>query len=291
MKKVYLVAVVVALIAGICTFLFANQLFKTVSAKSADTTKVWVPKVDIEPNKMLDSQTVSTNFEQRDIFTKDLIENVVLDQKDLVGKVTDEKLYAFEQINRNRLTDENAENAALSLKLKENEVAYTIKATERQGVDGYINVGDTVDLLYIPTDVEKLKKMINGDDDELSGSGDSNSGDTDSSKSSKKGKEFDVKEFLKEYTNDKGERLIGNRIKLTTKDFLKIVGIEKVPNLEVLKISDHTSDSASEESGGQVTNYANITLRVSKEQAELLKQIEISFGADSYTLALNRRAN
>ena len=281
MKKVYLVAVVVALIAGICTFLFANQLFKTVSAKSADTTKVLVPTIDIEPSKVLDATTISTNFVEKDVFTKDLIDNVVLSQEDLLNKVTYEKLYANEQINRNRLTDEDSENATLSLKLKEGEVAMTIKANDKQGVDGYIDVGDTVDLLYIPIDTEKLKDIVNGTEDE-NNEGGSQSSDTD--KQSKNSKKKD-----NSYTNEKGEFLYG-KDKITLKEFYDMVAVEKVKNLEVLKISDHSSSNASEESGSQLTTYTNITLRVPKEQADLLKQIETCWGPDSYTLVLNKKA-
>lgn len=286
MKKVYLVAVVVALVAGICTFLFANQLFKTVSAKSADTTKVWVPIQNIEPNTKLSLDILTNEFEEKDIFTKDLIENVVLSKEDLVDKINRETLYAHEQININRFYDSNAENLALSLKLSADEQAYTIKATERQGVDGYISVGDTVDLLYIPRDVEDLRDYINGTgkyEDKENGGSNSKS-DTD------KGNDNSTQKDGTKRDKD-GKLLYGPNQDMTLEDIYSLYDVEVFPDLEVLAISNHDATSASEQSGGEVTNYSNITLRLRKEDVKEIKKLQVMFGEDSYTLALNKKAN
>lgn len=286
MKKVYLVAVVVALVAGICTFLFANQLFKTVSAKSADTTKVWVPIQNIEPNTKLSLDILTNEFEEKDIFTKDLIENVVLSKEDLVDKINRETLYAHEQININRFYDSNAENLALSLKLSADEQAYTIKATERQGVDGYISVGDTVDLLYIPRDVEDLRDYINGtgkyEDKENGGSNPKS--DTD------KGNDNNTQKDGTKRDKD-GKLLYGPNQDMTLEDIYSLYDVEVFSDLEVLAISSHDASSASEQSGGEVTNYSNITLRLRKEDVKEIKKLQVMFGEDSYTLALNKKAN
>ncbi|MCR5629259.1 hypothetical protein [Eubacterium sp.] len=286
MKKVYLVAVVVALVAGICTFLFANQLFKTVSAKSADTTKVWVPTQNIDPNTKLSLDVLTNEFEEKDIFTKDLIENVVLSKEDLVDKINRETLYAHEQININRFYDSNAENLALSLKLSADEQAYTIKASERQGVDGYISVGDTVDLLYIPRDVEDLRDYING----TGKYADQENGDSKpKSDTDKSGDNSTQKDGTK---RDKdGKLLYGPNQDMTLDDIYSLYDVEVFSDLEVLAISNHDASSASEQSGGEVTNYSNITLRLRKEDVKEIKKLQVMFGEDSYTLALNKKAN
>ena len=284
MKKVYLVAVVVALVAGICTFLFANQLFKTVSAKSADTTKVWVPTQNIDPNTKLSLDILTNEFEEKDIFTKDLIENVVLSKEDLVDKINRETLYAHEQININRFYDSNAENLALSLKLSADEQAYTIKATERQGVDGYISVGDTVDLLYIPRDVDDLRDYING-----TGKYAEEDGAVKTKSDTDKGNDNTQKDGTK---RDKdGKLLYGPNQDMTLEDIYSLYDVEVFSDLEVLAISNHQASSASEQTGGEVNEYSNITLRLSKDDVKEIKKLQVMFGEDSYTLALNKKAN
>ena len=163
MKKVYLVAVVVALIAGVCTFLFATQLFKTVSAKSADQTTVMVPSQDVPANTLITAQNLSEYFKKASVFNADVIENAVEDEETLLGKVTSEALYAGEQINKNRLIDKLTDNVSLLIRLEAGYVAYTIAASGDQGVDGYIEEGDTVDLLYTIVEEEEDENAVSVD--------------------------------------------------------------------------------------------------------------------------------
>lgn len=265
MKKVYLVAVVVALIAGICTFLFATQLFKTVSAKSADTTTVLVPVNDIEKDVLIGASDIQNMFREEKVFNNDLIENVVLDDEFLVDKVTNSVLYAGEQINQNRLIDQKADDVTLSLKLPAGYVAYAIKAEDTQGVDGYISEGDTVDLGVICATQEAINKLLNPEDD------DTDKGSDTDSKKDKKDKAKDEKDLFDEMA--------------------EVFQVKKFPALKVLKVSDHMSTAASEENGEAVTNYKNITLMVTEEQADELQQIETFYGSDGYKLRLKPRAN
>jgi len=261
MKKVYLVAVVVALIAGICTFLFATQLFKTVSAKSADTTTVLVPQKDIDKDVLIGASDIQTLFREEKVFNKDLIENVVLDDEFLVDKVTNSVLYAGEQINQNRLIDQKADSVTLSLKLPDGYVAYAIKAEDTQGVDGYISEGDTVDLGVICATEEAIKNLLNPEEDE-------NGQDTDA-KDKKKDKDKEEKDLFDEVA--------------------EVFQVKKFPALKVLKVSNHMSTAASEENGETVTEYKNITLMVTEEQADELQQIETFYGTDGYKLRLRPR--
>ena len=78
---------------------------------------------------------------------------------------------------------------------------------------------------------------------------------------------------------------------MTLEEVYKLFDVEVFPDLEVLAISNHDATSASEQSGGEVTNYSNITLRLRKEDVKEIKKLQVMFGEDSYTLALNKKAN
>jgi len=265
MKKVYLVAVVVALIAGICTWLFANQLFKTVSAKSADTTKVLVPVETIQKNTVITAADVPVKFKEIKVFNNDLIENVILDGNDLIGKVTGETLYANEQINKNRMIDKDSDVATLSVNLEKGFVAYTIVAEGDQGVDGYIQEGDSVDLSFLLATKDEIEKFVNGDEDEEGEDG----SDSDTNKSDKKKDAKDKKDRLDELEEN--------------------FPVETFSALEVIKVSDNLSVSTAEGNDEKVTTYKNITLKISEGMADKILQIEKVFGKESYKLKLRPR--
>ena len=255
MKKVYLVAVAVAIIAGVCTFLFATQLFKTVSAKSADQTTVIVPVQDVPANTLITAANMSEYFTSATVFNADVIENAVVDEETLLSKVTSDTLYSGEQINKNRLIDQLTDNVSLSLRLEPGYVAYTIVASGDQGVDGYIEEGDTVDLLY--TTVEKE------DENEVSI-------DKNGNLVTKDDKDKDDDEEEEEFAD---------------------VTLGTIPALEVLKVSDHQSNSAAEESGTSVNTYSNITLKLSEADAEKLFRMESSETVGGYKLVLKNKAS
>lgn len=150
MKKVYLIAVVIALIAGFATYMFASEIEKKTTIKDAETTNVYVALQDIEANVTITDAMFAEDagyFEVRNIIATDAAPNAATSKDQLVNMVTVDKLYAGEQVNTNRLQPLDGADVALSLKLADGMVAYSFSAGSVTGVDGYINEGDTVDVL------------------------------------------------------------------------------------------------------------------------------------------------
>ena len=161
MKKVYLIAVVFALIAGFATYFFASEIDKKSTIKDADTVEIIVPVNDMSQNSSITEEMFA---EDAGVFTKKTVvaadvntETVVTEQDQLIGKVTIDPLYAGEPINVNRVEALDGADVALSLKLPKGKVAYSFSAASVTSVDGYINEGDKVDVLVYDADAKKSK--------------------------------------------------------------------------------------------------------------------------------------
>jgi Flp pilus assembly protein CpaB len=150
MKKVYLIAVIVAVIAGFATYMFANELDKKTTIKDADTVSVIVPLQDISANTKITDDMFAEDagyFATQTVIAEDKAPNAVTSIDELKNMITVDKLYAGEQINSSRIEDIDGSDIALSLKLPDDKVAYSFTAASVKSVDGYISEGDTVDVL------------------------------------------------------------------------------------------------------------------------------------------------
>ena len=161
MKKVYLIAVIVAIIAGVATYMFATEIDSKTKFKDAEMVTVLVPTADIEKNVEITADMFEGDNPQivtKEILAADATDNYVKAQAELVDDTNDvhmitvDKLYANEPINKNRLEDKNGDDVALSFKLPDGMVAYSFDAASVKSVDGYISEGDTVDVLVSKTD-------------------------------------------------------------------------------------------------------------------------------------------
>ena len=156
MKKVYLIAVIFAIIAGVATYMFATEIDKKTTFKDADMVTVLIPTADIDKNVEITADMFEGDNPQiitKEILAADSNDSYIKAQKELVDDannvhmITVDKLYANEPINKNRLQDKNGDDVALSLKLPQGKVAYSFDAARVKSVDGYISEGDTVDVL------------------------------------------------------------------------------------------------------------------------------------------------
>ncbi|MGN1420157.1 MAG: Flp pilus assembly protein CpaB [Eubacterium sp.] len=161
MKKVYLIAVIFALIAGFATYMFASEIDKKSTIKDADTVTVYVAVNDMEANTAITEEMFAEDagyFATKTVLAADQTPNAVTSQDQLVGMVTVDKLYAGEQINANRLESIDGEDVALSVKLPKGKVAYSLSASSVTSVDGYISEGDTVDVIIYRDDEKGNEK-------------------------------------------------------------------------------------------------------------------------------------
>lgn len=162
MKKVYLIAVIFALLAGFATYMFAKQIDEKTTIKDVETVNVIVAAQDIPKNtkitqEMLDDEN-NPYFIVKTVIADNAAPNYITDANELLDCVTVDAIYAKEQINKNRFQEEDGEDVALSFKLEDGMVAYSFKATEVKGVDGYISEGDTVDVMVYDIDENNTKK-------------------------------------------------------------------------------------------------------------------------------------
>lgn len=164
MKRVYLVAVMVALGAGVITFLFARSLVENSRVENVDKTQVVVATVDIPEGTMITNELIQSSFTTDIVINDDLVgapnDVIITSTEQLIGKIVAQDIYANEQINVKKIVEKGSDDAALSYSLKEGEVAYSITANSVQGVDGYITPGDTVDIVAALEDEEG--KVIGG---------------------------------------------------------------------------------------------------------------------------------
>lgn len=150
MKKVYLIAVIFALIAGFATYFFASEIDKKTTIKDADTVEIIVPVADMAKNTTITEDMFADEagvFQKKTVVADDVTDDVATDKKQLINQVTVDPLYANEPINVKRLESIDGSDVALSLKLPKGRVAYSFNAASVIGADGYISEGDTVDVL------------------------------------------------------------------------------------------------------------------------------------------------
>lgn len=161
MKKVYLIAVIFALIAGFATYFFATEIDKKTTIKDADTVAVIVPVADMPKNSTITEDMFAEDagvFETKTVVADDVTGDVATDKEQLINQVTVDPLYANEPINTKRLESIDGSDVALSIKLPKGKVAYSFNAASVTGADGYISEGDTVDVLVY--DPEKKTSKI-----------------------------------------------------------------------------------------------------------------------------------
>lgn len=146
MKKVYLIAVVFALIAGFATFLFASELSERISYQDAEKKTVAVAIVDIPANTTINSENFATYFEMKDVISTYALDGAVENSSKAIDTITRQQIFKGEQLTENKLITADSDDATLSLTLPSGYVAYPIKASGTNGGDGFFAVGDKVDI-------------------------------------------------------------------------------------------------------------------------------------------------
>lgn len=160
MKKVYLIATLVAIIAGIATYFFATQIEQNTKIKDAPTLSVVVAIVPIPENTVITAEMVAL----KQYTAVSVTPNSASKLEDVLGKLSRYPVVVGEQLILEKLSTlgQEDEKAALSYQLKEGEYAYTMAVDNVQGVAGFISKGDYVDILYTskPDGATKFNTVI-----------------------------------------------------------------------------------------------------------------------------------
>ncbi len=146
MKKVYLVAVVFALVAGFATFLFANEISERASYADAKKVTVVTAITDVPQNTTITQDNYATYFADSEVVSDYVLKGAVTDSAMPIGTVTRQTVYAGEQLTENKLITADSDDATLSLTIPDGYVAYPISGGGVKAADGYISIGDKVDV-------------------------------------------------------------------------------------------------------------------------------------------------
>lgn len=143
MKKVKLMAIIAAVIAGVGVFFFLQEISKP---KEAPHTEVVVALVDIPENTKITEDMV----ELKSVPDESLLENHMLDIESVVDFVSSGDIFAGEQITKNRLVrtgevDEN--NNSLAYVIEDGMRAIAIGVNKVTGIENLIRPGNRVDLI------------------------------------------------------------------------------------------------------------------------------------------------
>ena len=149
MKKIYLIALLCAIVAGGATFLTARGIANSSKAENQNQTQVVVAVTDVTAGTAITADNVDTLFQLKTVNANDIFGNTATDIQSIVGKTVTSTIYAGEQVNFSRFDGKGDAANGLSVELTNGNVAYSMSAESVKGVDGYILPGDTVDIIGV----------------------------------------------------------------------------------------------------------------------------------------------
>lgn len=144
MKKIYLIAVVIALAAGVATYFFANELKTSSIVTGVDDASVVVAIEDIEKNTILTEDM----FQVVKLPVTAVSFGTVCNTKDIIGYMTTEKIYAGEQLMARKVTEiGNGEpKNHLSYELSNGMYGYSLYVKEENAVSYFLKEYDYVNI-------------------------------------------------------------------------------------------------------------------------------------------------
>lgn len=144
MKKVYLVATLVAILTGIAVYLFATNMNKTSNVVNEELFPAVTAKADIPENTVLTADMVTVAYLPKAAVTA----VTVKDPATVVGKTTSGAVCAGEQIASSRLLEVgNVDSGELVTRITPGMRAYTVSVNEITGVAGNLRKGCRIDIM------------------------------------------------------------------------------------------------------------------------------------------------
>lgn len=160
MKKIYLIAVVIALAAGVATYFFANELKTSSIVTGVDDATVLIALEDIEENTVLKAemfQTVKMPITAVSFGT-------VCNADDIIGYMSTEKIYKGEQLMARKLAEvgNGVPQNRLSYELSNGTYAYSIYVKEENAVSFFLKEYDYVNVYSTlpPVQTEPLLQNV-----------------------------------------------------------------------------------------------------------------------------------
>ncbi len=144
MKKIYLIAAVVAIVAGFATYFFASELKTSKIVTGVDEATVVVAIEDIKKDTVLTKEM----FQEIKLPVTSVSYGTVCSIKDIVGYMATDNIYMGEQLLARKIEpvgDEKADGR-LSYELSNGMYAYTISVEIENGVAFFIKEYDCINI-------------------------------------------------------------------------------------------------------------------------------------------------
>ena len=144
MKKIYLIAAVVAILAGFATYFFANELKSSKIVTGVDEASVIVAIEDIKKDTILTKEMFQVIKLPMNAVSYGTLCNI----NDVVGKMAVENIYMGEQLMARKIEPVGTDkaNGRLSYELANGMYAYTIEVEVKNGVAYFIKEEDMVNI-------------------------------------------------------------------------------------------------------------------------------------------------
>jgi len=154
LKKIYLIALLFAILTGIAVYNYANFLQK--SAQKDLVTVVTAVK-RIPENTLVTAEMI----ELRNL-PKEAVNPLAVDKLSVVeGRITNTLIEANEQVLSTRLNEKGVDKGGLTYTVPEGRRAITVEVNDISGVAGYIKKGNRVDIVaYIMFDKQSKTLML-----------------------------------------------------------------------------------------------------------------------------------
>lgn len=145
MKKIYLIAAVIALAAGVATYFFATELKSSKVVTGVDKATVVIAVQDIEKDTVLTEDM----FQEKELPVTAVSYGTVCNIKDVVGYMATDNILAGEQLMVRKIAlvgDAEASDGRLSYQLESGMYAYTISVEIDNAVAYFIKDGDRINI-------------------------------------------------------------------------------------------------------------------------------------------------
>lgn len=144
MKKIYLIAVVIALAAGLATYFFANELKTSKIVTGVDEATVLIALQDIDENTILTEDM----FQTVKLPVTAVSHGTVSKVKDVIGYMAGVKILKGEQLMAGKLISVGKEDAKgnLAYRLENGKYAYTISVEIENGIAFFIKENDCINI-------------------------------------------------------------------------------------------------------------------------------------------------
>ncbi len=142
MKKIYLAALIFAILTGVAIYAYTNQLAK---APQANMVSVVVAKQRIPERTLITSELLEVVQMPSSAVHPLAIKTIA----GVSGKVAAMTIEAKEQVLQSKLTERDIKSSGLSYNVPAGKRAHTVEVSDTSGVAGYIKAGDHVDIVAV----------------------------------------------------------------------------------------------------------------------------------------------